>query len=249
MNNRGDLIKFSKTQFIFVIAGFVLCSLASIFLLQPAIIGDYPADLENVTANNLPLRVNQRQDQLLAQAYRVATSIRPSELVRDGDITKRTLEEATLKETIPFAARVSQGSGGFDLKPERLLDNPNRHVSYKPNVELTNQPTSKALFYLIPGLLFLLVATIGVLVGAKSIFLVEADTKLLQLQLEDGSTGADETRASSGMQAFSALSALLNKFSEKKAVPAAVTPLTCKQDEESGLTIKKIGAGVKNALG
>ena len=102
VNNRSELIVFSKTQLVFIVAGFLLCTLASVFFLQPAINSDYQAHLGNVVANNLQLRVNQRQDQLLAQANRVATSIRLSELVSNGDVTQRALEEARLRETIPM---------------------------------------------------------------------------------------------------------------------------------------------------
>lgn len=106
MNNRSELIVFSKTQFIFVAAGFVLCTLASVFFLQAAINSDNQAHFGNVAANNLQLVVNQRQDQLLAQANRVATSIRLRDLVSDGDVTQRALEEARLRETIPHAVKV-----------------------------------------------------------------------------------------------------------------------------------------------
>ena len=106
VNNRSELIVFSKTQLVFIVAGFLLCTLASVFFLQPAINSDYQAHLGNVVANNLQLRVNQRQDQLLAQANRVATSTRLSELISNGDVTQRALEEARLRETIPHAVRV-----------------------------------------------------------------------------------------------------------------------------------------------
>ena len=103
MNNRSELIVFSKTQLIFVVAGFLLCTLAFVFFLQPAINSHYQAHLGNVVANNLQLRVNQRQDQLLDQANRVATSIRLSELVNIGDVAQRALKEASLRQTIlPF---------------------------------------------------------------------------------------------------------------------------------------------------
>ena len=352
VNNRSELIVFSKTQLIFIVAGFLLCTLASVFFLQPAINSDYQAHLGNVVANNLQLRVNQRQDQLLAQANRVATSTRLSELVSNGDVTQRALEEARLRETIPHAVRVrliglkeatvereaippftftsldlvnrvetgenvfpeaanangrwlisvaapiksppdprvtgtlfiyleitalsdifgdelqgevtihqtfrntepsaifSQGSGGFSLVLERPLDNPNWHVSYKPNVELMDQPTGHALLYLAPGLLFLLIATIGVLVGArKSLSLVEADSALLQRQMDDVSTGAGETRARYGLHAFLELDASLTKLGQKITVPVAVTPpdinldaLTCEQDtaSDSNVEMKKL---------
>ncbi|MDG1909738.1 MAG: phosphomannomutase/phosphoglucomutase [Pseudomonadales bacterium] len=348
MNNRSELIVFSKTQLIFIVAGFLLCTLASVFFLQPAINSDYQAHLGNVVANNLQLRVNQRQDQLLAQANRVATSTRLSELVSNGDVTQRALEEARLRETIPHAVRVrliglkeatvereaippftftsldlvnrvetgenvfpeaakangrwlisvaapiksppdprvtgtlffyleitalsdifgdelqgevtihqtfrntepsaifSQGSGGFSLVLERPLDNPNWHVSYKPNVELMDQPTSHALLYLAPGLLFLLIATIGVLVGArKSLSLVEADSALLQRQMDDVSTGPGETRARYGLHAFLELDASLTKLGQKITVSVAVTPpdinlgaLTCEQDTASDSNVE-----------
>lgn len=348
VNNRSELIVFSKTQLIFIVAGFLLCTLASVFFLQPAINSDYQAHLGNVVANNLQLRVNQRQDQLLAQANRVATSTRLSELVSNGDVTQRALEEARLRETIPHAVRVrliglkeatvereaippftftsldlvnrvetgenvfpeaakangrwlisvaapiksppdprvtgtlffyleitalsdifgdelqgevtihqtfrntepsaifSQGSGGFSLVLERPLDNPNWHVSYKPNVELMDQPTSHALLYLAPGLLFLLIATIGVLVGArKSLSLVEADSALLQRQMDDVSTGPGETRARYGLHAFLELDASLTKLGQKITVSVAVTPpdinlgaLTCEQDTASDSNVE-----------
>ena len=325
-----------------------MCTLASVFFLQPAINSDYQAHLGNVVANNLQLRVNQRQDQLLAQANRVATSTRLSELVSNGDVTQRALEEARLRETIPHAVRVrliglkeatvereaippftftsldlvnrvetgenvfpeaakangrwlisvaapiksppdprvtgtlffyleitalsdifgdelqgevtihqtfrntepsaifSQGSGGFSLVLERPLDNPNWHVSYKPNVELMDQPTSHALLYLAPGLLFLLIATIGVLVGArKSLSLVEADSALLQRQMDDVSTGPGETRARYGLHAFLKLDASLTKLGQKITVSVAVTPpdinlgaLTCEQDTASDSNVE-----------
>ena len=348
VNNRSELIVFSKTQLIFIVAGFLLCTLASVFFLQPAINSDYQAHLGNVVANNLQLRVNQRQDQLLAQANRVATSTRLSELVSNGDVKQRALEEARLRETIPHAVRVrliglkeatvereaippftftsldlvnrvetgenvfpeaakangrwlisvaapiksppdprvtgtlffyleitalsdifgdelqgevtihqtfrntepsaifSQGSGGFSLVLERPLDNPNWHVSYKPNVELMDQPTSHALLYLAPGLLFLLIATVGVLVGArKSLSLVEADSALLQRQMDDVSTGAGETRARYGLHAFLELDASLTKLGQKITVSVAVTPpdinlgaLTCEQDTASDSNVE-----------
>ncbi len=115
MNNRSELIVFSKTKLIFVVAGFLLCTLASVFFLQPAINSEYQAHLGNVVASNLQLRVNQRQDQLLAQTNRVATSIRLSELVSNGNVTQRTLEEARLKEQ----SRMRWGSGSSGLKKPR----------------------------------------------------------------------------------------------------------------------------------
>ena len=128
MNNRSELIVFSKTQLIFVVAGFLLCTLASVFFLQPAINSHYQAHLGNVVANNLQLRVNQRQDQLLAQANRVATSIRLSELVSNGDVTQRALEEARLRKTIlPFTFTsldlVNRVETGENVLPEAVNTN------------------------------------------------------------------------------------------------------------------------------
>ena len=151
----------------------------------------------------------------------------------------------TFRNTEPSAI-FSQGSGGFSLVLERPLDNPNWHVSYKPNVELMDQPTGHALLYLAPGLLFLLIATIGVLVGArKSLSLVEADSALLQRQMDDVSTGAGETRARYGLHAFLELDASLTKLGQKKTVPVAVTPpdinlgaLTCEQDTASDSNVE-----------
>ena len=128
MNSRSELIVFSKTQLIFVVAGCLSCTLASIFFLQPAINSHYQAHLENVVANNLQLRVNQRQDQLLAQANGVATSIRVSELVSNGDVTQRALEEARLRKTIlPFTFTsldlVNRVETGENVLPEAVNTN------------------------------------------------------------------------------------------------------------------------------
>ncbi|MDG1003044.1 MAG: hypothetical protein P8P17_19860 [Pseudomonadales bacterium] len=128
MNNRSELIVFSKTQLVFIFAGFLLCTLASVFFLQPAINSDYQAHLGNVVANNLQLRVNQRQDQLLAQANRVATSTRLSELVSNGDVTQRALEEDRLRKTIlPFTFTsldlVNRVETGENVLPEAVNTN------------------------------------------------------------------------------------------------------------------------------
>jgi len=128
VNNRSELIVLSKTQLIFVVAGFLLCTLASVFFLQPAINSHYQAHLGNVVANNLQLRVNQRQDQLLAQAKRVATSIRLSELVSNGNVTQRALEEARLRKTIlPFTFTsldlVNRVETGENVLPEAVNTN------------------------------------------------------------------------------------------------------------------------------
>ena len=128
MNNRSELIVFGKTQLIFVVAGCLSCTLASIFFLKPAINIHYQAHLENVVANNLQLRVNQRQDQLLAQAKRVATSIRLSELVSNGNVTQRALEEARLRKTIlPFTFTsldlVNRVETGENVLPEAVNTN------------------------------------------------------------------------------------------------------------------------------
>ena len=128
MNNRSELIVFGKTQLIFVVAGCLSCTLASIFFLKPAINIHYQAHLENVVANNLQLRVNQRQDQLLAQANGVATNIRVSELVSNGDVTQRALEEARLRKTIlPFTFTsldlVNRVETGENVLPEAVNTN------------------------------------------------------------------------------------------------------------------------------
>ena len=128
VNNRSELIVLSKTQLIFVVTGFLLCTLASVFFLQPAINSHYQAHLGNVVANNLQLRVNQRQDQLLAQAKRVATSIRLSELVSNGNVTQRALEEARLRKTIlPFTFTsldlVNRVETGENVLPEAVNTN------------------------------------------------------------------------------------------------------------------------------
>ena len=128
VNNRSELIVFSRTQLIFVVAGFLLCTLASVFFLQPAINSHYQAHLGNVVANNLQLRVNQRQDQLLAQTNRVATSIHFSELVSNGDVTQRALEEARLRKTIlPFTFTsldlVNRVETGENVLPEAVNTN------------------------------------------------------------------------------------------------------------------------------
>ena len=128
MNNRSELIVFSQTQLIFVVAGCLSCTLASIFFLKPAINIHYQAHLENVVANNLQLRVNQRQDQLLAQANGVATNIRVSELVSNGDVTQRALEEARLRKTIlPFTFTsldlVNRVETGENVLPEAVNTN------------------------------------------------------------------------------------------------------------------------------
>ena len=151
----------------------------------------------------------------------------------------------TFRNTEPSAI-FSHGSGGFNLVLERPLDNPNWHMSYKPNVELMDQSTGHALFYLAPGLLFLLIATIGVLVGArKSISLVEADSALLQRQMDDVSNGTGDTRARYGLHAFLELDASLTKLRQKQTVPVAVTPpdinldaLTCEQNTTSGSNVE-----------
>ena len=106
MNNNSELITFSKIQLISVGVGFVLCMLASIIFVQSSIDSSYQKQLAKVAADNLQLRMNQKQEQLLAQANSVATSIRLSQLVGDGDITARSLEEARVRETIPHAVRV-----------------------------------------------------------------------------------------------------------------------------------------------
>ena len=105
-----------------------MCTLASVFFLQPAINSHYQAHLGNVVANNLQLRVNQRQDQLLAQAKRVATSIRLSELVSNGNVTQRALEEARLRKTIlPFTFTsldlVNRVETGENVLPEAVNTN------------------------------------------------------------------------------------------------------------------------------
>jgi len=128
VNNRSELIVFGKTQLIFVVAGCLSCTLASIFFLKPAINIHYQAHLENVVANNLQLRVNQRQDQLLAQANGVATNIRVSELVSNGDVTQRALEEARLRKTIlPFTFTsldlVNRVETGENVLPEAVNTN------------------------------------------------------------------------------------------------------------------------------
>ena len=105
-----------------------MCTLASVFFLQPAINSHYQAHLGNVVANNLQLRVNQRQDQLLAQANGVATNIRVSELVSNGDVTQRALEEARLRKTIlPFTFTsldlVNRVETGENVLPEAVNTN------------------------------------------------------------------------------------------------------------------------------
>ncbi|MFT4713854.1 MAG: phosphomannomutase/phosphoglucomutase, partial [Candidatus Azotimanducaceae bacterium] len=80
--------------------------LASTIFLQSSIDSRYQKQLANIAADNLQLRMNQKQEQLLAQANSVATSIRLSQLVSEGDVTARSLEEARVRETIPHAVRV-----------------------------------------------------------------------------------------------------------------------------------------------
>lgn len=327
MNNK-ELINFSKTQLIFIGIGFLLCLLSSIFFLQASINNSHREQLANVAADNLQLRVNQKQEHLLAQANSVATSIRLSQLVTDGDVTARSLEEARVRETIPHAVRVrlirlkeakvereaippftftsldlvnrveagesvfpeavnangrwlisvaapikppsdtiirgtlfiyleitalsdifgdelqgefsldqafgntepaailASGSGGSDLILHRKLDNPNWSISFKPSSELMNSSIGNLFLYLLPGTLFLIVAIIGVILGArKSMTLVEADTALLQLQMGDVSTGAYQSSTAYQLHTFLELDASLARFGKKKEVPPEITPV------------------------
>ena len=319
---------FSKIQLISIGIGFVLCLLASVIFLQSDINSHYQEQLANVAADNLQLRVNQKQGQLVAQANSVATSIRLSQLVSDGDITARSLEEARVREMIPHAVRVrlirskeakvereaippftftsldlvnrvesgenvfpeavnangrwlisvaapikppsdtqirgtlfiylemtalsdtfgeelqgefslnqafgnsapspilTSGSNGSDLTLERSLDNPHWRITFKPSAELLSLSIGNSALYLLPGLLFLIVAGIGAVLGArKSITLIEADTTFLQLQMGDVSTDAYEPRITYGLHAFLELDASLARFGKKKEIPAEVIPL------------------------
>lgn len=328
MNKNNELIMFSKIQLISIGIGFVLCLLASVIFLQSSINSRYQEQLANIAADNLQLRVNQKQEQLLAQANSVATSIRLSQLVSSGDVTARSLEEARVRETIPHAVRVrlirskeakvereaippftftsldlvnrveagenvfpeavnangrwlisvaapikppsdtqirgtlfiyleitalsdtfgeelqgefslnqafgnsdpsqilNSGSSGSDLILERSLDNPHWSITFKPSSELMSLSIGNAAFYLLPGLLFLIVSAIGAIAGArKSITLVETDTALLQLQMGDVSTGAYEPKNTYSVHAFLELDASLARFGKRKEMPTEVTSL------------------------
>ncbi len=328
MNNLHELFKFSKTQLVCVLLGFVLCTLASVFFLQSSINEDYQQRLADLAADNLQRRLNQKLNDLLAQTNSVATSMRLSQLMSDSDVAARALEEARLQETIPDAVRVrlirlneakvereaippftftsldlvnrvetnekvfpeavnvngrwlisvtapiilpsdtrirgtlfiyleatalgdifgdelqgevtihqtfgnseptailSRGVGESDLILQRSLDNPHWSISYKPNVELMDQPIGSAYLYLLPGLLFLSIAMVGIIIGArKSMSLVEADTALLQLQMDDVSAGTFKPKNSYGLHAFLALDTSLVKIGRRDNMPTAVTTL------------------------
>ena len=89
-----------------IIGGFVLAVAVTLILVQSSISESHRATLINQAADNLQVRVNQAQLQLLKQANNIATSIRLTELVTNADDSARGLEEARLRELIPNAVRV-----------------------------------------------------------------------------------------------------------------------------------------------
>jgi phosphomannomutase/phosphoglucomutase len=115
---KSQLLTFGTIPIASILAGFVVAAIFSIFVLQGDINSTLKEKLIAQAADNLQIRIDQNQTQLIRQTNSMATSIRLTELVENGDFASRSLEEARLREMIPNAIRVRLFKVG-DAKVER----------------------------------------------------------------------------------------------------------------------------------
>ncbi len=105
-NRDNQLIKTATIPLASVVVGFLVAAALSIFIVQSGTRADHQQQIMNLAADNVQHRINQIQNQISSQARSMATSIRLTELVSNGDAAERSLEEARLRELIPGAIRV-----------------------------------------------------------------------------------------------------------------------------------------------
>ena len=103
---KSQLLTFGTLPIACILAGFFIASAFSLFVLQADINRTLQERLIDQAADNLQVRIDQSQTQLIRQTNSMATSIRLTKLVENGDAASRSLEEGSLREMIPDAIRV-----------------------------------------------------------------------------------------------------------------------------------------------
>jgi len=104
--SKNPLLQFGVIPLASVLLGFVVATLLTLFMLRSSINDDFQTQSVKRSADNLQLRLDQSQEQLIKQAKSMAASIHLTELVTNGDSAARSLEETRLREMIPYARTV-----------------------------------------------------------------------------------------------------------------------------------------------
>ena len=103
---KSQLLTFGTLPVACILAGFLIALAFSLFVLQADINRTLQEKLIDQGADNLQVQIDQSQTQLIRYTNSMATSIRLTELVENGDSASRSLEEGRLREVIPNAIRV-----------------------------------------------------------------------------------------------------------------------------------------------
>jgi len=106
IKSKNPILEFGAIPLGGVILGFVIASLLSLVVLRSGINSDYQSQRIDNSAESLKLRLDQSQQSLIRHAQSMASSIQLSELVSNGDVGARSLEETRLREMIPYARSV-----------------------------------------------------------------------------------------------------------------------------------------------
>ncbi|MFT7687134.1 MAG: phosphomannomutase/phosphoglucomutase [Candidatus Azotimanducaceae bacterium] len=114
--NNNPMLKFSLIPLAAIVLGFFVAALISLAIVRSSINKDYQNQRINNSADSLKLRLDQSQQNLIRQAQSMAASIQLSELVTNGDSAARSLEQARLREMIPYARSVRLFRAG-EAKP------------------------------------------------------------------------------------------------------------------------------------
>jgi len=106
-----------------VVLGFLVAVLMSLYISQYYIEKKHQDQLADQVADDLQLRINQRQARLTRQINHIATNIRLSNLVARDDPEERSTEEARLAQMMPNAIKIRLFKKG-QAKVERSIDPP-----------------------------------------------------------------------------------------------------------------------------
>jgi len=115
--NKNPLLQFALIPLAGIVLGFIIASTINLAIVRSGVNSEYQSERINTSADSLKLRLDQSQQNLIRQAQSMAASIQLSELVTNGDSATRSLEEARLREMIPYARSVSLFRVG-EAKPD-----------------------------------------------------------------------------------------------------------------------------------
>ncbi|MFT5211381.1 MAG: phosphomannomutase/phosphoglucomutase [Flavobacterium sp.] len=105
-HKKFPILKISIIPLSAIVLGFFVAAILNLSMLRSSVNNDYQVQRTNYSADNLKLRLDQSQQNLIRQAQSMAASIQLSELVTSGDSAARSLEESRLREMIPYARSV-----------------------------------------------------------------------------------------------------------------------------------------------